>query len=235
MNISLDDQLYDPLKHEIQTGVWYNVYVEDLSKTVLFDDVPFLFTQDLVDSFIIRKIGQFFQFLSTYNDTFEYYYIRGIETLEQINLAFKNRLCLKGGESIDCSDKNYSTLLSLKSSPSPSPSSSSHISMITAERIEKRQSDKAGLEWMHKIETAELFNSPSRMLYWMNQIQKMQANIENSGRGISDLGEKEGGSPSTSSFTTSPFMPGPMFVRAKRRMTVEDYSATVMSGNASST
>ncbi|CAG8511307.1 4179_t:CDS:10 [Diversispora eburnea] len=181
MNISLDDQLYDPLKHEIQPGIWYNVYVEDLSKTILFDDVPFLFTQGLSDLSIIKKIGQF---SSNYNDTFENYYVLGIETLEKITIIIKNK-------------------------------------------IEKRQSDKAGSEWTQKIETMELINSPSKLLWWMNRFQKMQ---ENSGSNNKEKGD--GTSSTTTSFATAPFMPGPMFVRDKRKMTVEDYSATIMNGNA---
>ncbi|RHZ67228.1 hypothetical protein Glove_302g32 [Diversispora epigaea] len=218
MNISLDDQLYDPLRHEIQPGVWYNVYVEDLSKTMLFDDVPFLFTQGLSDSRIIKKIGQF---TSNYNDKLENYYILGIEILEKITVTIKNKLYSKGGKSIE-----YSTSSSLPPSLSSSKSSFAYLSMATAERIEKRQSDKAGSEWTHKIETMELINSPSKLFWWMNQFQKMQ---ENSGL---KNNEKEGeASSTTTSFAPTPFMPSPMFLKSNRKMTIEDYSATIMNGD----
>ncbi|CAG8760636.1 12877_t:CDS:2, partial [Acaulospora morrowiae] len=96
MNISLNHDSYDPVKHKLQPGAWYNVYVEDRKKTLLFDEEPFLTTLPLVED-----------------------------------------------------------LLS--------------------------SSDKAGMEWINKIETAEILESPTKLIYWMNRMQKLQTGSENAG------------------------------------------------------
>ncbi|CAG8743297.1 32043_t:CDS:2, partial [Racocetra persica] len=147
MNIALDQKLYDPIDHELTPGVWYNVYVNDPSQTVLFNE-----------------------------------YDKGL---------------------------GYSD-----------PSSKSYLTSTTSERIGKYSSDKAGLEWIHKIETIEILNSPSKMLYWMNQ---MQSGLDN-GSPLSESGNKKEFSGNPLSATS--FMPGPMFIKAKRRLTADDYRAS---------
>ncbi|CAJ0824494.1 5476_t:CDS:2, partial [Entrophospora sp. SA101] len=71
-------------------------------------------------------------------------------------------------------------------------------------------SDKAALEWMTRVETTGVLSSPSRLLYWMNQSHYAVADQRNK------VQQND----------------GPMFIRARHKMTAEDYKATVMNGNA---
>ncbi|CAJ0926424.1 503_t:CDS:2, partial [Entrophospora sp. SA101] len=70
-------------------------------------------------------------------------------------------------------------------------------------------SDKAALEWMTRVETTGVLSSPSRLLYWMNQSHYAVADQRNK------VQQND----------------GPMFIRARHKMTAEDYKATVMNGN----
>ncbi|CAJ0753774.1 5370_t:CDS:2, partial [Entrophospora sp. SA101] len=73
-------------------------------------------------------------------------------------------------------------------------------------------SDKAALEWMTRVETTGVLSSPSRLLYWMNQSHYAVADQRNK------VQQND----------------GPMFIRARHKMTAEDYKATVMNGNGPS-
>ncbi|CAG8830009.1 19704_t:CDS:2, partial [Gigaspora margarita] len=187
MNIALDQKLYDPIEHEITPGVWYNLYVNDPSQTVLFNGVPNFLTLSFIEYIInLSFIKHFVNFLSRNSENFESFYIRFIEFCESI---------FKPSSKASYNDLSFSD-----------SSAKSYFTTTTSERADKYTSDKAGLEWIHKIETIEILNSPSKMLYWMNQ---MQANLDN-GSPLSESGKKN-----DFSFSTNSLMQGPMFIKAK--------------------
>ncbi|CAG8786831.1 8828_t:CDS:2 [Dentiscutata erythropus] len=210
MNIALDQRLYDPVEHEITPGVWYNLYVNDPSQTVLFNSVPSFITLSFIDYIINWSFtSHFINSLSRHSESFESFYIRFIEFCER-SFRFSSKK----------SHINYDDNVSFSDS-----SAKSYFPTTTSERTDKFTSDKAGLEWIHKIETMEILTSPSKMLYWMNQ---MQSTLDN-GSPLSETGKKNDFSFSS----TTSLMQGPMFIKAKRRLTADDYKASVMNCDGS--
>ncbi|CAG8502771.1 527_t:CDS:2 [Racocetra persica] len=198
MNIALDQRLYDPIEHEITPGVWYNVYVDDRTQTFLFDNEPILAILPLIENILkwslIKKLNEF---LMRYIDDFESFYVNLVEYCE-FKLVSSGQL----DDNVDTSSKSFNTT-------------------TISERVEKYSSDKAGLDWIHKIETIEILNSPSKMFYW---VKKYQASLENGILPECGINDKISGNP----FTATPFMQGPTFVKAKHKLTAEDYKASVI-------
>ncbi|CAG8599425.1 29038_t:CDS:2 [Gigaspora margarita] len=198
MNISLDQRLYDPIEHEITPGIWYNVYVDDRTQTFLFDNDPFLATLPLVENILKWSlVKKFNEFLIRNVDDFESFYVSCVEY---------------------CERKLFSTR---RSENSVATSSKSYYTTSISERTEKYTSDKAALEWIHKIETLEILNSPSKMLYW---VKKYQASLEHGIFPESGSSDKVSGNP----LSITPFTQGPTFVKAKNKLTAEDYKASVI-------
>ncbi|CAG8554511.1 10996_t:CDS:2, partial [Dentiscutata heterogama] len=198
MNIALDQRLYDPIEHEITPGVWYNVYVDDRTQTFLFDSEPFLATLPLIENMLKWPlVKKFNEFLTRNVDDFESFYVNCVEYCE--------RKLFSSGQPED----NVAT-----------SSKSQNITSIS-ERTEKYTCDKAGLEWIHKIETIEILNSPSKMFYW---VKKYQASLEHGALSESGNIDKVAGNP----LPVPPFAQGPTFVKAKNKLTAEDYKASVI-------
>jgi len=207
MNIVITEKLFDPVDHELTPGAWYNVYVEDRSNTVLFDK-PFLTNLPVIEKMLeINTVKRFGEFLSSNTDHFEHYYIHLMEFVERQLCCLGSKLTIKGGES-SMTDIEYVTSVS-----------NSYMINATTDRIERRTSDKAGEEWCRRIGTIELMNSPSRMLYYINSLQKLNAAAENGVVGSQDLMPLK----DAASFIPS----GPMFIKARHRMTTEDYRTSV--------
>uniref|UniRef100_A0A1D1YBE4 Lipase n=1 Tax=Anthurium amnicola TaxID=1678845 RepID=A0A1D1YBE4_9ARAE len=214
MNIDITEKLFDPVDHELTPGAWYNVYVEDRSNTVLFDDEPFLATLPLVEQILeINAVKRFGEYLSKNTDSFEYYYIYLVECLERQLCYLRTKLTIKsdGNSVVDIKDIGYVT-----STEKP------YLMDDTLGRFEVRSSDKAGEEWCRKINTEEIMNSPSRMLYYINNIQKLYSTVESGVGGSQNLTSFK------DDFSTNALIPsGPMFIKARHKMTTEDYRTSV--------
>jgi hypothetical protein len=199
MNIVLPEKLFDPVDHELQPGAWHNVYVNDPSNTVLFDSDPAWMNWPIVPATIEWKvIRQFREYFAKNSETYEQHYVRLVELMEKNIDLIKPILFLSPEVNVDTSN------------------SSSEFS--PASKTCTYTSDKAALEWMRRIETAEMFRSPSRLLYWMNNFQKGNNNAD----AIKD--DLSGISP----FGASSSMEGPMFVKARQKMTAEQYKASIL-------
>ncbi|RIA80142.1 hypothetical protein C1645_882332 [Glomus cerebriforme] len=214
MNIAITEKLFDPVEHELTPGAWYNIYVENRSNTVLFDDEPFLATLPLVEQILeVNIVKRFGEYLSKNTDNFEYYYIILVEFLERQLCYLGSKLTIKSsGDSVaDIEDIEYVT-----------STAKSFLMNVASDRIEKRTSDKAGEEWCRRVNTMELMNSPSKMLYYINNIQKLYATVENGVGSSQDLTSFK------DDFPTNGLIPsGPMFIKARHKMTTEDYRTNV--------
>ncbi|CAG8538642.1 9637_t:CDS:2 [Paraglomus brasilianum] len=201
MNIALLEKLFDPVDHELQPGAWYNVYVKDVTNTVLFDGESAWMSLPIVIAILEWKIVlQFGEYFERNSKMYDNYYVEFVEFMEKNINSIRSILGQEVNE--EASNNN---------------SSSTKECTYT--------SDKAALEWMRRIETAEMFKSPSRLLYWMNNFQKTHNDESSSDAIKADL---TGISP----FGPSSVMEGPMFVRARQRMTAEQYKASILSGDS---
>lgn len=218
MTIALSDELFDPVKHELNPGAWYNVYVNDRSETLLFKDEPFLcgisFIATMLEwSFFVRLAD----FLATHSDLMEEVYVRGVEFAEKQFKHLRIVLRLDDGSYPDhTTDLRYKNVASTKSSLQD-------ITVIS-ERLEQRCSDKAGNDWIHNVEQHEISNSPSKMIFWMQQIEKS---------GSAKTGNTSASSPRSVSpdRKESIYGDGPMFVKTRRRRTADEYIAEINVGN----
>lgn len=204
MNIVITEKLYDPVDHELTPGVWYNVYVEDRSNTVLFDDELFtsLSTLPLAERILgINLFKTFGEYLSKNTDNFEYYYIYLVEFFERQLCYLGSKLNRKvDGDNVANNDDVEYVASAAKS----------YAMNADFDRIERRTSDKAGDEWCRFINTMELMTSPSKMLYYMNNIQKL---CDNGVDGFQDLASFK---------DTGGLIPsGPMFIKARHKMTTD--------------
>ncbi|CAB4400992.1 unnamed protein product [Rhizophagus irregularis] len=207
MNIVITEKLFDPVEHELTPGAWYNVYVEDRSNTILFDDEPFLTTLPFVEQILeINTVKRFGEYLSKNVDSFEYYYIFLVEFLER-QLCYLRSIKSNGNSVAVIKDIEYVT--------------NSYLMNANLDRVERRTSDKAGEEWCERINTIELMNSPSKMLCYISNIQKLKlySSAEGSSQDLASFKDD---------FSTNGLIPsGPMFIKARHKMTTEDYRSSV--------
>ncbi|CAG8523442.1 9244_t:CDS:2 [Ambispora leptoticha] len=214
MNIALPEKLFDPVDHELQSGSWYNVYVEDLSHTVLFDKEPFLLTLPLINAFLeLSFMQQLVDWFERNSEQLEEYYITSVEFVERTMMNFRmilkwianKKTSNKRSSTMKFSNANNNKVTKQQNNPIYLNATQPNIPLSLAEkcqavdRFERHASDKAGIEWIRRVETMAVTN------------------------------------PFTANNVSSAFAAGdgPMFInKARRRMTANEYKASVI-GNSS--